>query len=44
MDTIDQNEELAFVLKRIAKAHIKWNVHKHHLMASIFLFKETLTS
>ncbi|VDK53294.1 unnamed protein product [Anisakis simplex] len=34
MDSVDDNDKLAVVLRLIAKAHIKWNIHKYHLMVS----------
>ncbi|TMS38185.1 hypothetical protein L596_004961 [Steinernema carpocapsae] len=32
IDAMDDDTKLTASLKRIAKAHIKWNIHKSHLM------------
>ncbi|KAK0390208.1 hypothetical protein QR680_019433 [Steinernema hermaphroditum] len=32
IDAMDDDAKLTASLKRIAKAHIKWNIHKSHLM------------
>uniref|UniRef100_A0A1I7YVA0 GLOBIN domain-containing protein n=1 Tax=Steinernema glaseri TaxID=37863 RepID=A0A1I7YVA0_9BILA len=34
IDAMDDDAKLTASLKRIAKAHIKWNIHKSHLMAT----------
>lgn len=34
IDAMDDEISLAEQLKRIARAHIKWNIHKAHVMVS----------
>ncbi|KAK0390209.1 hypothetical protein QR680_019433 [Steinernema hermaphroditum] len=37
IDAMDDDAKLTASLKRIAKAHIKWNIHKSHLMVEVVI-------